>query len=463
MEEDQAPDRRRRRRWAVVVIAAAAAAIGVAAVVVVAGRGPEERTTDLATIRNDEVVFHDVELATGVVVSRVWRIEGRTLRSRVDVRNRTAVPRWVIYDEILPVALSSRVDAAAIEGRGREDLNESIARFRQELAPGRALRVSYDVRLAGRPSLNDLEAWTEDFARGWDTHLADPALSPVDRDIDGFPDPHDACAGQAGPLDGCPDRDGDGVVDGDDRCPDDAGREAGCPDGDGDAIADADDVCPEEPGPVEGCPDADDDGWSDADDRCPRADGAIEGCPDEDYDGYGDGSDDACVGEPGPVEGCPDSDGDTAADGADQCPTTRGPHTGCPDDAGVRWALFNALDAHIVRLTALPPVYDPDGDQTVENGRGYCADVQASFATLRSELEAAISGPPAGASPETVALARSAAEEATTNISLLDGCLDRDVPFPWEDPASGWVTACELSDALVERVTGQPYECNSTW
>lgn len=403
-----------------------------------ARREPDERRTAVATIRREEVRFADVELAPGVVVSRTWRIDDDGLRSSSDVQNRTAIERWVVYDEIVPAPLQGMVAARAIDGPHREALADHVARFTEQLGPGRSMRVTFTADLAERPSLDELEAWTEAFDRAFRTHLTDPELSPVDGDVDGVPDALDDCREQPGRLRGCPDADGDGVADHEDRCVD-------------------------VPGPLEGCPDRDGDGLTDRDDECPDDAGDLVGCPDADDDGFGEGADDHCPDEAGPAAGCPDGDRDGRADLDDQCASIPGEHGGCPDANDVRWAIFDAFEHHIKRLTALPAVYDPDGNQIVEDGRGYCAEVRGSFVTLRDELRAAVTGPPPGASAETVALAREAADAAAANIELLEPCLAEDVPFPWENPDSGWINGCALSDALVERVTGQPYECNSTW
>ncbi len=439
--EPPAGERRggRGRRWAIIAGAVLGAAlIGGAIGLLLVDREPNERRTDLAMIRRDEVLFDDVELAPGVVVSRTWRISDRKLDSNTTVENRTAVARWVVYDEIVPRPFERTLDADAIDGPGAAALNDSTARFTQELAPGRSMRVTYSAELAERPSLDDLEAWTEELNRAFRAHLADPNVSPVDGDLDGVPNALDAC-------------------------PTDTGTLEGCPDADGDEVADLDDQCEREPGPLRGCPDHDDDAVADHDDECPDDPGDVQGCPDADDDGFGEGLDDECVDEPGPVGGCPDRDDDGHADGEDQCATIPGDYVGCPDGRDVRWAIFNAFEHHIGRLTALPAIYDPDGDQLVEDGRGYCADVRDSFETLRAELDAAITGPPPEASADTVSLTQDASAAVAANISLLGPCLAQDVPFPWEDPATGWINGCALTDALVERVTGRPYECNSTW
>jgi hypothetical protein len=460
-DEPASGSRRRRALLGVgAVIAAVLAGVIVVRVVV---DGEEERSTDLARIRTGEVRFEEVELTPGVIVARTWRIDGDRLHSSVTVRNDTGSTRWVVYDETVPPALQAGVDAEAIEGPGRSPLTATSVRFVQELDPGASLQVAYQAALEQRPSLRVLEDWTEEQDRTFRDHLADPDLSPRDGDVDGFPDARDDCPDEAGLLVGCPDADADGVADRHDRCEQDPGELEGCPDRDGDLVSDLDDACAHTPGSARGCPDGDDDGLRDADDRCPDVAGPQRGCPDDDGDGFGEGDDDECAGVPGAVAGCPDDDGDGHVGVGDQCAQLAGTHAGCPDDHDVRWAIFRAIEAHIGRLAELPGVFDPDGDQRVVDGRGYCSAVRTSFDTLRVELGQATGGDPAGVSDETALLATGAVQSATANIGLLDRCIADEVPFPWEDPASGWVTDCALSDALVERVTGQPYECNSTW
>ncbi|MFV0306396.1 MAG: hypothetical protein ACK5OX_01475 [Desertimonas sp.] len=443
------------------VIALVAAGISV----FVLTRPESSRTTDLATISTDEVVFEPVTRDDDVGVTRVWSIADDELRSTVTVTNGGDAERWVVYDEIAPDVIAP--DADDVDGPSEgEVLDDGAVRFRRMLSAGDDFEVSYRAAIAKDPSLDDLEAWTEAQDEMSRSHLDDPALSPLDGDLDGVPDGADDCPDVIGDLDGCPDADDDGFAEGrDDDCPDQAGGANGCPDADGDGVLDGDDACPSAAGDpaLNGCADSDADGVLDGDDRCPTTagDAGLGGCVDGDADGVAD-IDDACPATAGTANGCPDSDGDSVADADDQCPDEAGAYTGCPDDFAVALLIVLSIRTHAERMGELVS-FDPDGDGYVTDGQfsAYCATIQSNFQLLHDEL---VATDIEGLGDTSRMLFQATVNGTQTNADLAGQCaLGEGIDGAWTDPNSAWLTDCELFQALRDRLLRTPVECNANF
>jgi hypothetical protein len=330
--------------------------------------------SSIATVAQGVATFDTLAINPSVDAERIWTANGVELAGETVLTNTSDAAVVVVYDEVIPDDVSSRLAEVQFDPPVAPDMliNETAGRHVLPLAAGESTTVSFEIDLDKRVTDSTLASWTDAWSDEYGQHLKDAEFSPVDGDVDGLPDVGDECAAQAGTpaTAGCPDVDGDGVRDddGSDACVDVAGTVAtagcpdadgdqvrddgsdvcvdaagtvatsGCPDADGDTVRDDDgsDACLAAAGPVatKGCPDTDGDTVADGDDLCPTVSGPVtsKGCNDSDGDGVDDGID-ACASEPGSpgAAGCPDQDGDSVADGSDFCPANPGTVFGCPD------------------------------------------------------------------------------------------------------------------------------------
>lgn len=477
----------RGRRWLAIAVVAAVLAVvgGGLAFFVLAGDGESERATELATITEDAVEFEPVDLADDVPVERRWTIEEGTLTSIATVTNDSDDDRWVVYDEVIPRAFRGDVELDRVDADVDGEVLDGadVVRFVTELGAGDSFDVTFEAELEAAPSLDELEAWTEEMVEAFEDHLDDDERSPRDGDVDGVVDGDDACPDDAGNLDGCPDADADGVADdadqcpeevGDldgcpdadadgvpddaDECPQDAGELDGCPDADGDGVVDDVDACPSDPGDIDGCPDTDADGVVDDLDPCPSEPGDVEGCPDTDADGVID-VDDRCPDDPGDVGGCPDGDGDGVADGADGCPAEPGEFDGCADNPAFFNQMYVIAIAQATEFDRVIMAYDPDGDGFTDDFARYCAEIRTNEQVSADNLQAALDLYRTEMAAETLAIAERTLVNVRNNVTLLGSCAAGGERGPWELDGSGWTTICALWNPLIVRSGDEPLTC----
>jgi len=435
--------RRQRRVWFVAAGGVAAVVLAIVAVVVFGG-GDDGAAGSKADVAADVSLQLDVEqLRDGVTATRTWSVSGVEFVGTTTIANTGTEPAVVVYDEVVVKEIAASVEDITFEPAYASVVAaDPIVRFVLRLNAGASTTIRYRTRLASEPTSALLARWQGSWTSANRAHLADPVLSPRDRDADGVtdaaedtcietpgevefdgcpdsdadgvPEPEDACPSEAGTLDGCLDADDDSFADttGADQCAAEAGTLDGCLDADADSFADTTgaDLCVAEAGTLDGCLDADDDGFADstgadacvgepgtllgcadadsdgfadtADDRCVGEVGTAQGCLDADGDGFGDHAGvDLCVGTAGAVQGCADVDQDGAADiaGVDNCIGSAGPALGCPDEDGD--GVPTAADACPARSGGGDPsgCGDPDGDG-VRDDVDFCPDESGTVA-----------------------------------------------------------------------------------
>jgi hypothetical protein len=122
----------------------------------------------------------------GLIVARTWKVDGRGLRTTLQVTNATEAPATQEIDEVIPKSIASSVRQVEFEKPVPETVKDDpVVRYRVEnLAPRATVTFTYRVGVEGVTG-EQVARWADDQARAEREHttLAKLALIPPQMSI----------------------------------------------------------------------------------------------------------------------------------------------------------------------------------------------------------------------------------------------------------------------------------------
>jgi hypothetical protein len=118
--------------------------------------------------------------ANGLIVARTWKVDGRSLRTVLQVTNDTTVPTTQVLDEVIPKSIASSVRKVEFEAPAPETVKDDpVVQYKIEnLAPRATVTFAYRVGVGG-VTQKQLDLWAGDQARAEREHTTLAKLAVV--------------------------------------------------------------------------------------------------------------------------------------------------------------------------------------------------------------------------------------------------------------------------------------------
>ncbi len=116
----------------------------------------------------------------GLIIARTWKVDGRGLRTVLQVTNDTTAPTTQALDEVIPKSIASSVRKVEFEAPAPETVKDDpVVQYKIEnLAPRATVTFAYRVALGG-VTQKQLDLWAADQARAEREHTSLAKLAVV--------------------------------------------------------------------------------------------------------------------------------------------------------------------------------------------------------------------------------------------------------------------------------------------